>query len=177
MRLRNAFLLLLAILVSSGAAYGQDYVWGAGTREIGVSGYLAMVKGSHTIRVSGNLGYMLTSNAEVETEMRVGHDWYKHGVSTTNLAVLENLVYNLFQGEGMIIFILAGAGLGGDWVSNGTSRSDSDGLVDLGIGLKGFLSDDSALRMEYRFERVIESGEEGEDYNTNQVLLGISLFM
>lgn len=122
------------------------------------------------------LGFLVTEHIEIEPEILFS----KFRKEDAGFVLSGNLSYNFspINPEGKTVpFVFGGLGLSNTimFLSNVTWPSFEDKtrtVLNLGGGLKIFLSRPSALRLEYRFQKF--SGE-GWDYTYHHILFGISI--
>lgn len=144
---------------------------------------------SYAFNLSGRVGYLVTGGFELEPEII----FTTYEDEDPGIVLAGNVLYNFSfpEAEHVSPFLLAGLG----WSNSAplfsqTSFGDADRdfiLVNLGLGMRFFLSRSSALRLEYRFQRF-SAKEERWDYDGYQgvydpsvdyhnILLGMALFL
>jgi opacity protein-like surface antigen len=134
---------------------------------------------THTwINIPLRIGFFVYKGLEIEPELFLTIP--TEDTEYTGILVLGNISYNFKGSKKLVPFILGGAGIG-----NGPQAfsfvSDSDlkfTAINFGAGIKWFVSDSAAIRIEYRFIKY--SGENSYFYNNdrtdNNIYLGVSIF-
>lgn len=139
-----------------------------GTWELGGSIAYQHVEELDQFLLAMRIGPFIASGIQLEFEPNVA--WRDiENESLTTYTFLFNMAYNWQTGYNVVPFFLAGGGLTG--FSN--SDSDTDGVADVGAGIKVFSSGNSAVRIEYRF---INQFAETEDIQQHLVQMGFSVF-
>lgn len=163
--MRKAVFLCLALVFIS-AITGSSLAWvGRGTREISISG-LMWVKEKTVVNGGVRLGYFLSKRQEIEGNIR--YDGLFHEGESENTILYEcGYSYNLIEDK-LPLFISGGVGRK---VERG-SGSSSCFVLNIGGGLKAFIRDEIALRVDYRLRRFFTKPEE----NRHDITLGFSYF-
>lgn len=136
----------------------------------------ASVSGS-TVTVPVRLGYFVTKNFEIEPELLFERTSLEE-TSQSTLSCFGNAAYNFPSASRVTPFVLAGVGLQSVSASSGSaSETESCFAFNGGGGVKFFVSDKAALRLEYRLV-FFKSGESEAKTNTtiHRILAGLSLF-
>jgi opacity protein-like surface antigen len=134
------------------------------------------------IQVPFRVGFFLTDRLGLEGEVLLSHLDLGFGDASTGFIGSGNLVFHLSPKSRTTVFLLAGGGAG-NAVEFATLASDAETTVttlQAGLGLKSFLGNRAALRLEYRFSHC--SGDEpdpfssGVSLNNHKLLFGFSVF-
>lgn len=144
---------------------------------------------SYAFNISGRMGYLVTRAFEFEPEIIFS----TYEDEDPGIVVAANVLYNIFLPEADHItpFLLAGLGWSNSApLFNQTNFGDAGRdytLLNLGLGMRFFLSSSSALRLEYRFQRFSTEEERwyfdgyagGYDPSVSyhNVLFGMALFL
>jgi opacity protein-like surface antigen len=129
----------------------QDY---SGEQSTGSTGALLF---------SSRLGFFVKEGFELEPEVLF---MLSSGADPTYV-LNGNVSYNFFSRRASTLFILIGYGIANTvpFFNVPFGRTNfSVGVVNIGAGIKAFLSDDIALRIEYRYQRYSGSHEESSYY-------------
>ena len=139
-----------------------------------------------TLSIPVRVGYFLTDNIEIEPE--ITHTYMKYSYedysgSTTTSLLLANVAFNFNTPSQVMPFVLGGVGLMTERTSyDGESESESGFAWNVGGGIKWFVANRVALRIEYRFISFSLTTEEDTNYkitesHTNhRIFVGISMF-
>lgn len=205
MHLCAAILCIAAVFIGSQWVYGGSL---AGTREVSVSGQMGRVTRSVEDKYRTPWGSW-TSKSETESTfmtlaLRYGVFIYRglefepeiHWTSLEDikpaLSLHGNLAYNFNVPQSqdkprVMPFVLAGYGIGNAVpfsLSLCAPSSDSwnIGVLNLGAGLKAFVTENAALRVEYRYQRYAWSEEYGYSKTENteafhNIFFGFSVFL
>lgn len=133
-------------------------------------------------------GFFVIDGLEIEPEIC----WGGASGEAPSLSFSGNLSYNLLiPGTAVVPFVLAGYGIGngipvlGEVITRSSDAFDIS-VLNLGGGLKVFVTKAVAFRAEYRYQRFAQEttmGYASYNYTTNltnnfhKVLLGVSLFL
>jgi len=127
------------------------------------------------INIPLRLGFFIYKGLEIEPELLLTVPIEE--TDDTGIFVLGNVSYNFKASKRVISFILGGLGFGNgipafssavDWGRNFTA-------INFGAGLKCFVGESAAIRVEYRFIKY--SAEEDYSNRTdNRVYIGLSIF-
>jgi opacity protein-like surface antigen len=127
-------------------------------------------------------GYLLSDRFGIEGEIVVSHLDLGDGDASTGVIGSASLAFHFSPRARTTAFLLAGGGVG-DAVEFATLAADADTTVttlQAGLGLKTFLGQRAALRVEYRFSHL--SGDPpyafspSIDINSHKLLVGFSVF-
>ena len=157
----------------------QSYEWssryGSGTSEGEAKGYILL---------AFRPGYYITEEFMIEPEIL----WTAHEDLPPSFAISANLAYNInIPDKHITPFVLVGYGIGnGIPITHRLIYRSSDKLdinvLNLGAGLKIFVSEPIAIRIEYRYQSY--SHEDSEDSYTsestttyNTIMFGFSVFL
>jgi opacity protein-like surface antigen len=131
---------------------------------------------THTwINIPLRIGFFVYKGLEIEPELFLTMPTEE--TDYTGILVMGNISYNFKGSKKLVPFILGGAGIG-----NGPQAfsfvSDSDRkftAINFGAGIKWFVGDSAAIRIEYRFIKY--SDEYGyNDRTDNNIYIGVSIF-
>jgi len=109
--------------------------------------------------VSPRVGYFVTEGLELEPELTFA----VVSQSDPMYQINGNLCYNFNRSTQTIPFILVGYGIANTtpFLNVPFDKIDfSVGVLNLGIGIKSYVSSDVAVRVEYRFQKYSGQGEE-----------------
>lgn len=154
------------------AARALDY----GVTELGISGHYQHVADSdhHSLDVEVRGGRMTGAGMELELGGSIGRSWDDDG-SLLTVGATGSFLYNIRTYASWVPFFLAGGGIEYDrWSRNDRADSETDAVVQFGVGTKFFFTDSAALRVEYRFRSRLA---DPESINTHAVLAGLSVFL
>jgi len=143
-----------------------------------------------TLSIPVRVGYFLTDNIEIEPE--ITHTYMKYSQqdyssSTTTSLLLANVVFNFNTPSQVMPFVLGGVGLTTERTSSdGESESESGFAWDVGGGIKWFVANRVALRVEYRIIHFPLTTEDiylmelhykiTESRTSHRIFVGISIF-
>jgi opacity protein-like surface antigen len=143
-----------------------------------------------TLSIPVRVGYFLTDNIEIEPE--ITHTYMKYSQqdyssSTTTSLLLANVVFNFNTPSQVMPFVLGGVGLTTERTSSdGESESESGFAWDVGGGIKWFVANRVALRVEYRIIHFPLTTEDiylmelhykiTESRISHRIFVGISIF-
>ncbi len=127
------------------------------------------------LTVSARYGYFITNVLEFEPELMFS----KYKNSDLGFIASANLSFNVSRSNSdnkIVPFILAGGGIANTfiWLPDALYEGldDTHGVLNAGAGLKVFLTNQIALRLEYRYHRFFMS----RDLNYHNLYIGISAF-
>ena len=161
---RAAFLCLTFVLISAFTGLGLAWV-GRGTKEISASG-LMQVKEKTVVNGGVRLGYFLSKRQEIEGNIRY-EGLFHEGESENTILYECGYSYNLIEDK-LPLFIAGGIGRRVERNSGSTSCF----VLNIGGGLKAFIRDEIALRIDYRLRRFFTKPEK----NRHDITLGFSYF-
>ncbi len=131
---------------------------------------------THTwINIPLRIGFFVYKGLEIEPELFLTMP--TEDTDYTGILVMGNISYNFKGSKKLVPFILGGAGIGNgpqafSSVSDGGRRFTA---INFGAGIKCFVGDSAAIRIEYRFIKY--SDEYGySDRTDNNIYLGVSIF-
>jgi len=139
-----------------------------------------------TLSIPVRVGYFLTDNIEIEPE--ITHTYMKYSYedysgSTTTSLLLANVAFNFNTPSQVMPFVLGGVGLMTERTSyDGESESESGFAWNVGGGIKWFVANRVALRIEYRFIHFPLTTVEDtfykitESHTNHRIFVGISIF-
>jgi opacity protein-like surface antigen len=192
--MRKGSILLLGIVVSLTLANTVLAQVEKGQTELSFAAAFMGVKGddgdmSYAFNISGRMGYLVTSTFEFEPEIIFS----TYEDEDPGIILAANLLYNISlpDADQITPFLLAGLGWSNSApLFNQTNFGDAGRdytLLNLGLGMRFFLSNSSALRLEYRFQRFSTEEERwyfdgytgGYDPSVSyhNVLFGMALFL
>lgn len=155
--------LIIVTLVAVTALYGQPRE--GSDLEMSLSGSYqhyatgSGVEGTGVFLVSPRLGFFILKGLELEPEIVC----LLSGNSEPVYMLNGNISYNLISTRRAVPFILAGYGVANTVPFLGvpfTRTSFPINVLNVGGGLKVFIHDDVALRIEYRYQAFTGEGEE-----------------
>jgi hypothetical protein len=127
------------------------------------------------LTVSARYGYFITNALEFEPELMFG----KYKSSDPGFIVSMNLAYNIGGSNPdnrTVPFLLAGGGVANTfiWLPNAPyiSLDDTHEVINAGAGIKVLLTNQIALRLEYRYRRFFMS----RDIHHHDLFIGLSAF-
>jgi hypothetical protein len=132
------------------------------------------------INIPLRLGVFLFKGLELEPELSLtipeeGED--------TGILILGNVSYNFKASKNVFPFVLAGIGYGNAVPMLGWAWDVEEKVipVNFGAGIKAFVGDSAAVRVEYRFTKFYEADQglfksDGDVRTHHNFLIGISLF-
>ncbi len=158
--MRNRSVLLLGILLSLALANAASAQPEKGQRELSFAAAFMAVNGedgetSTAFNFSGRVGYYMTKRFEFEPEVILSI----YEDEDAGFVLSANFLYNVSSPGGSRIspFLLAGFGWSNSLPFFNQMNFGDAGrkytVLNLGLGIKTFLSDRSALRFAYRFQR------------------------
>lgn len=176
----KAFTGALAVLIALETAFAQTE---EGDREFSIAASFMSRKIEDAdeawtvFNIPIRLGFLITQNIEIEPEVLFS----KYKEEDAGYILSANLAYNFDptdHGENLVPFVFAGFGYSNTiiylhdfpWVG---SDNDNWTVLNLGGGLKIFVAEPVAVRMEYRFQNF--SGD--TDYTYHNVFIGLSVFL
>lgn len=123
------------------------------------------------------LGYFFSDRLEIEGEVTLTHIF--DTVDSTGITSSGRLAFHL--GDSSVVpFLFAGGGVGnGVEIGNAAIDTGETRLHwEVGGGIKAFVADPVAIRIDYRFARFTDTidGFLSNAVNTHRVLVGLSLF-
>jgi len=167
--------LLLVCFLGAVPAFSQESPLVGKKFELGGSGAFSFSEGTSTLALSPRLGLLVGGSIEVEGEMGLVRSSFSGGgmsSSSTVLSLSGNLVYNIPTSKGAT-FLLVGIGTTRTSTSSSgfgaTNASTSRRVLNFGGGIKSFLTETAAVRIEYRRRQVKDLG------GSNIILFGISV--
>jgi len=135
---------------------------------------------STLINVPLRLGVFLFKGLELEPELSLT---IPEESEDTGILVLGNISYNFSVSERVLPFVLAGIGYGNAVPALGWAWDVEEKVipVNFGAGVKAFVGDSAAIRLEYRFTKFYEADQglfktEGDVRTDHNFFVGISLF-
>jgi opacity protein-like surface antigen len=141
------------------------------------------------IQLAFRTGYYFTPQIEIEPEIYTN---YIFDAEEYDLALSANLLYNFNIPESNLSpFLLAGYGIGTtlrelEEIQENYNSDEVGGILNLGLGLKIFINDKIAIRIEYRFQEIFNSYEsnyyfgnytQDMGYQSHKFMLGVSVFL
>ena len=147
-----------------------------GTHELGGSAELVFPEDGSYVYLGPRFGTVFAPGSEVELE--VGYLRESDGVTYSRLSFAANFVYSFETMSAPYPFVLMGLGFArSHWgVDDGGSRYDEDdtnGLLNLGAGLRVPLTESCCLRTELRYTREFAS----PDVSTTALRAGFSFLL
>ncbi|MBN1426704.1 outer membrane beta-barrel protein [Candidatus Fermentibacteria bacterium] len=147
-----------------------------GVSELGMAGAYLHVADSddHLLEVELRAGRMMGAGMELEIEGTLQRTWDDDG-SATSLGATGSFLYNIRTYASWVPFFLGGGGLSYERSSFGSQTwSETDAVVQFGLGTRFFFTDSGALRLEYRFRSRLA---DPESINSHRLLAGLSVFL
>ncbi len=132
------------------------------------------------------VGFFLTNNLEIEPEVNYNYQrvsWNGDYASQTATVLLANVAYNFSTSSQVMPFVIGGAGIVmlSASATDEETESESGFAWNAGAGIKWFVANSVALRLEYRllsFSITYEDGFELKESHTyHRILAGISIFL
>jgi len=174
------FVGVLTILISVETVFAQTE---RGDKELSITASFIAKKSEHAdefwtaFNIPIRLGFLVTKNIEIEPEILFS----KYKEEDAGFILSGNLAYNfnLTSQEGKVVpFVFGGLGFSNTkiFIPNIASfgREDENWTVlNLGGGLKIFMSKPVAFRLEYRFQNFFGD----RDITYHNIFLGISVFL
>jgi len=140
-----------------------------------------------TLSIPTRLGYFLTRNIELEpeiihTSMKVSYAGESY--SQTSSLLLANVAFNFQTASKVMPFVIGGAGLARTSASatGEETVSSSSFAWNAGAGIKWFVANSAALRIEYRFihysftEEVDTIATITEGHTYHRIFFGVAVF-
>jgi hypothetical protein len=181
----------VVVLACGTAARAEEPLLHKGKVELSTAATLSVLsdrvedQSTTIITVPVRAGYFITRNLALEGELALSHISYDSD-STTGVLFQGFAVYHLNPDpkSPVVPFLLVGGGLGNgvDSVNGVIFVTDvTTTLLSAGAGIKGFVGERAALRLEYRFTRTAYDEEfdgfrEAQRLHNHRVFAGISLF-
>jgi opacity protein-like surface antigen len=175
--MRKPFVLVgvLFLLVSAAPLSWAD-ILPPGTHELGGSAEIIFPEDGSQIYLAPRFGTVFSPGFELEFE--AGYARTSNGLSNSRLELATNFIYNFETTSQPYPFMLAGFGFArshGEW-REGPGRYESDetnGLLNLGAGLRVPLTESGLIRMELRYTREFAD----PDVSTTALRLGFSFLL
>ncbi len=165
------FFTVLVAGVSSISSPTEARVPGMGEREVGGSFLFSFEEGRGTVLLQPRIGFFLDRGVELEGQLLLSHE--SNAQSTTRVGLLGDAQYH-FEIQGPIVpFVLGGLGFEMESRSDHVSGSDTYLILNLGGGIKPFVTRSAAIRIEYGLGVVFGDGTSIR----NTILAGLSLFI
>jgi len=147
-----------------------------GTHELGGSAELVFPEDGSYVYLGPRFGTVFAPGSEVE--MEVGYSRESDGVTYSRLSVAANFVYSFETMSAPYPFLLLGMGfarshLAAEGVGSGYDDDDTNGLLNLGAGLRVPLTESCCLRTELRYTREFAS----PDASSTAVRAGFSFLL
>ena len=150
--------------------------------ELGLSGLYQSFSGASNFRVingfliSPRLGYEVAKGFEIEPEATLVT------VKGSNPAYIlnGNVSYNFISTAKAVPFLLLGYGTANEipFLQIPSVRSGSwMGVLNIGGGVKGYLTKDVAMRVEYRYQTFSGQAQEDVSHEINTVQFGFSVLL
>jgi opacity protein-like surface antigen len=125
------------------------------------------------------IGYFLTDRLAVEAEV-LATLVFSEGESETGASVSGLALFHFKPRRRLTPFLLLGAGVGNAVEAFGVAGDTGETVTAFhaGGGLKAFVGDRAAFRLEYRFTHNAVGGDEfyDQDVDSHRIFVGISLF-
>jgi len=131
-----------------------------------------------TFSVPARIGYFLGEKIEIEPEITFMFE-KPNGTYETNTLLLANIVYNFNRSSKVNPFILAGGGIimyseeSDIQVVDSESWIETHVAMNIGAGIKWFISKQFAFRVEYRF---IIYQDNADNITYHNIITGVSIF-
>ncbi len=172
-RIRVGLVLGLCLLASSAAAAD---IMPPGTYELGGSAELVFPEDGSHVYLGPRFGIVFAPG--FEAEMEVGYLRESDGATSSRLVFAANLIYNFETMSAPFPYLLGGLGFARSHVSvdeagGRRSSEDTNGLINLGAGLRVPLSESCCLRTELRYTREFSS----PDVGTASIMAGFSFLL
>ncbi|MFH0778336.1 MAG: outer membrane beta-barrel protein [Candidatus Eisenbacteria bacterium] len=170
----RAVLLLLLTLLPAEAAIADSMP--PGTHELGGSAEIVLPEGGSYVRLSPRLGTVFAPGCEVEFEMGFARE--SNGLSNSTLSFAADFLYNFETMSAPYPFMLAGLGFARshrEWEQGHVQyeSSDTNGLLNLGAGIRVPLTESGLIRVELRYTHEFSSPEA----NTTVLRAGLSFLL
>ncbi len=147
-----------------------------GTNELGGSAELVFPEDGSSIYLGPRFGTVFAPGSEVELE--VGYSRQSDGITVSRLSFAANFIYSFETMSSPYPFLLLGMGFARSHVGvdeNGVryDEDDTNGLLNLGAGLRVPLTESCCLRTELRYSREFSS----PDVSTTALRAGFSFLL
>ena len=147
-----------------------------GTYELGGSAEVVFPEDGSYVYLDPRFGIVFAPGSEAE--MEVGYSRESDGATYSRLAFAANFIYSFETMSAPYPFLLAGLGFARSHVAVDTAgdpgnEDDTNGLLNLGAGLRIPLTESCCLRTELRYTREFAS----PDISTTALMAGFSFLL
>lgn len=147
-----------------------------GTYELGGSAEIIFPEDGSYVNLSPRFGVVFAPGSEAE--MEVGYSRESDGVTTSRFVFAANFIYSFETMSSPYPFLLAGLGfarshLGGEDAGVRFDEDDTNGLLNVGAGLRVPLTESCCLRTELRYTREFAN----PDVGTAALMAGFSFLL
>ena len=141
-----------------------------------------------SLRLNAEMGHRLSDRQQLG--VRLGYDWVDYRPGRGSVCAVYSLHLNPLSRNVLFCSVSPGLAFGG-LPASGAGFDDLDDTkvqLGLGAGLKAFTSERAAVRLEYRYERVLDTprrlsgggcivGYANEDFDQHGVYVGLSVLV
>jgi opacity protein-like surface antigen len=175
MRIGLAFLLLTCLVCCLPSPAISDLM-PPGTQELGGSAEVIFPEEGSYVYVGPRFGTVFAAGSELELE--AGYSRESNSLTSSRLTFAANFIYNFETTSAPYPFMLIGFGFSRshlEWEEDRTryESDDTNGLLNLGAGLRIPLVEPCLLRLELRYAREFAS----PDVSTTAIRAGLSVLL